>query len=673
MTGIRIRLSLALVTALVAALAFLSLRTAERAEALLAPELAAKAEAVARSVAGLVALAEGVGIPLDRLEGIGAHLDARLAANPDLAWIALVDAAGRPIAAAGQPSGTPGALVPVAPLGGSPGVAVAVDLDPAFARGVVFGLWIDLAVVIVVTALVAVELLYISFGAGLYGAIVGLDQRLRSILRGDLRQHPPVGDAAAAGQAGGAFLTVAGAIDARIARMSDRLVAAFGEVQRAGDAARRQTLEALQRRYRLGEGTGEASAQVIAVRAPLFVFMFAEELSRPFLPLLIERRAAGADWIDPALVIGLPMMVFLAIVALSQPVLGPLTERAGHRRSLLAGALLGAAGHAATAVAPDLLWLTAARAVTAVGFALVFVAAQGFVLGVATGGQRARGMAVFIGAILVAGLCGPPIGGILADRIGMEATFLLAAMLAAVSAGLAALALAPGGRGGGDAAPALRLRDVTAALAQPRLAALLVLCAFPAKAALVALCFFLTPLQLAALGQDQATTGRMLMIYPLAMVLLVPVFAGLADRPNRQAALVGLGGLVAGGGAMVMLVAPEGLAAHGAMLLLFGLGQAMSIAAQSALVGVLGRDVRRSPAGGEGVSETAVYGVFRLVERLGSAAGPLVAGVLLAAYGFGPAAAMIGAGVIAGALVFLGVMAAGGGTLRPPAPAQTGR
>lgn len=638
MNRIQIRLSVALVAVLLAALAFLSLRTAERAETLLLPEISAKAETVARSVAGLVVRAEDVGIPLDRLVGLDAYLQRLIDGNPDLAFIGLVDADGRVLYGAGTESSASGARVPLDAAGSAPGLAVAVDLDPEFARSVVYKLWIDLAIVMVVTALVALELVYISFGVGLYGAIEGVEQRLQAIQRGDLRRHEPVAG-------GSTFGAIAARLDQRLNAVADRLRSLSETVRAAGDAARARLLEAIRARYRLGEVFGDAPVSVIAIRAPLFVFMFAEELTRPFLPIFIQRLASPIPGLSPTLVISLPMVVFLAIVALAQPVLGTVTERAGRRRSLMLGAALGAAGYVATAYAFDLLGLTLARAVTAVGFALVFVAAQGFVIDATSGRQRARGMAVFIGAILVAGLCGPPIGGILADRLGMQAAFLVAGALAAASLGLAAMALPRAARGR-DSVPSIRWRDVTATLASPRLAALLFLCALPAKVVLVAFCFFLTPLQMEALGHDQAATGRMLMIYPLAMVLLVPTFASLADRPERQVLLVAGGGLVAGLGGYAVLVDAHSLYALGAMLLLLGLGQAMSIASQSALVGTLGR--RLSPA----VPESSLYGIFRLVERTGSAIGPVVAGGLLGLYGFTTATVLIGTGVAAGALLF---------------------
>jgi Na+/melibiose symporter-like transporter len=150
-----------------------------------------------------------------------------------------------------------------------------------------------------------------------------------------------------------------------------------------------------------------------------------------------------------------------------------------------------------------------------------------------------------------------------------------------------------------------------------------------------------------SLGATQSATGRMLMIYPIAMVLLVPFFASLADRWNMRAQFVALGGLVAGLSAFaVLLRAGDDFVPIAAMLLGLGLGQAISIAPLSGLVGELGREL---PAG---VSESSVYGIFRLVERTGNALGPLVAGILLGVYGFGTTVAIIGGVMAASALLF---------------------
>ncbi|MEJ8571566.1 MFS transporter [Microbaculum marinum] len=637
MNSIRIHLSFALVLVLVAVLAFVSFRTADRAEGLIVPEIGQKAETAGRSVASLVDRALDVGIPLDRLVGIEAYLENVVEHNAGLSYVAIRGATDSVLYSAGEATSLAGARVPLASPAGE-GAYVDIDLDPAYASNIVYKLWIDLAIVMVVTALVALELVYISFGVGVYGAIEGMELRLQSLRRGDLSEHTPV-------ETGSVFGELARRFDERLAMVTARFRSLLETARTRGDAALEAALARLKDRYHLGEVFGASAVTVVAIRAPLFVFMLAEELTRPFLPIYIQRLASPIAGLSPEVVISLPMVVFLAIVAMAQPILGTVTERAGRRRSLMTGAALGAAGYVATAFAYDLIGLTLARAVTAVGFAFVFVAAQGFVIDSTDTRQRARGMAVFVGAILVAGMCGPPIGGILADRIGMPATFVLAGLFAAASLVLAALSL-PRAAKVRKHVPSIHWRDFALTLGSVRLSALFFLCALPAKVILVAVCFFLVPLHVEALGNDQATIGRMLMIYPLAMVVLVPMFASFAGKVERRTALVTGGGLLAGAGGLLMLFGADNIYVIAVMLLVLGVGQALSITPQSALVGEFGAHLNGR------VSESSLYGIFRLVERVGNALGPMIAGALLGLYGFSTTVVLIGICVALGAVVF---------------------
>ncbi|WP_137390877.1 MFS transporter [Rhodoligotrophos defluvii] len=639
MHSIQLRLSAALVAVLVAALALISYQTTHRAEALLLPELERKAATVARSVGGLMGRALEVGIPVSQLRGMDEYLARILATNADFSAVTIAAPDGRKLYGAGEAVAADhrAVSVPVGPPQ-APAALVSVALDPAFAQSIIYKMWIDLAIVTVVTALVALELVYISFGAGLYGAIEGVESRVHAIGRGDLRLHPPIEEPSEFGR-------LAKRIDARLTGLNRRFAELRAKLLEQGSAAAQHALGSLQQRFRLGETGAPQALSVIAIRAPLFVFMFAEELTRPFLPIYIEQLASPIPGLSPTLVISLPMVVFLAIVALTQPVLGGLTERYGRRRSLLCGAAFGVAGYCASAFATDLLGLTLARALSAIGFALVFVGAQGFVIDNTSASQRARGMAVFIGAILVAGLCGPPIGGIIADRIGIKAAFLIAGAFAGASLLMALICLPPA-PGRAAAGPPIRARDFAATLRSPRLTVLFFCCAMPAKILLVALCFFLVPLHMKDLGQDQASIGRMLMIYPLLMVLLVPTFASLADRWDRRTAFVVGGALIAGLGCLLVLLDEKSLLVIGATLACLGIGQAVSIASQSALVGEYGKQLAQP------VGDGALYGIFRLVERTGNALGPVIAGFLLGLYGFATTVVLIGLMVAAGALIF---------------------
>ncbi|MDF2233945.1 MFS transporter [Albimonas sp. CAU 1670] len=652
MRSLRVRLSAALLAALMVALVAISFETVRRAEAVLSPEIERKAVTLADSSAALIGKALALGIPAEKLHGLDEHFARLVAANDDVAWIALEGPDGAPLRivfAEGEEQTSGGDLVsrPVPRAGpDAPAYTVTVGLDPAFAREVVSTLWIDLAIVMFVTAVVALELIYVGFGDGLYAAIEGVERRLHNISRGDLRSHQPV-------EARGEFGALARALDGRI----ERVHAAYAQIRdravESGDRAARQALEMLQDRFGLGQMLGAGGAgKVMAVRAPLFVFMLAEELTRPFLPVHVRALAQAAQGegalagMDPAFVAALPMMAFLAVVAICQPLLGGVTERIGRRRSLAVGGAVGLVGYAASAFADGLAVFAALRALTGFGFAMVFVGAQGYVIDATEPAQRSSGMAVFISAILVAGVCGPPIGGILVDRAGVPGTFLVAGLFAGLSLLLAWLVMPKAGpvRAGG---PAIRWREFGRVVASPSLAALFFLCAMPAKIILVAFCFFLVPLQLEALGSTQAATGRMLMIYPIVMVLLVPACAKLADRWQARAGFVAAGGLVAGASAFALAGGGAQEPARIAVMLLgLGLGQAISIAALSGLVGDYGRRHAHE------VTEGSVYGIFRLVERTGNALGPPVAGALLGLYGFAGAAMIVGGAVMACALAF---------------------
>src|SRR6185436_20012754 len=80
------------------------------------------------------------------------------------------------------------------------------------------------------------------------------------------------------------------------------------------------------------------------------------------------------------------------------------------------------------------------------------------------------------------------------------------------------------------------------------------------------------------------------------------------------------------------------------VVFLLGLGQALSIAAQSALVAEHCQEEIKI------YGHDAVYGVYRLLERLGNALGPLLASLLVVFWGY--KGAFVG---ISGLVLFCGI------------------
>ncbi|MEO1194110.1 MAG: MFS transporter [Pseudomonadota bacterium] len=645
------RLDLALLGVLsllmVAALVFVSWRALDSAERLLLPELNRKAEVVGRSVGDLLSEAVDYGIPIASVVGARPVLEDSLADNPEFSTVSILLADGSVLASVSnpeQPLGSAPIVIAVPVEAEEERVAqVMVQIPGAVVERTIRNIWLDVAVVLLASILVTFEMLVLVFSADAGRALRGLGQRLVAISRGDLRRHASV-------EAGGLFGKAAEDLDQRIAGLAERQAALKARAQQLKQHALSARLGDLEARFRIGQVRDEPPPKLAALRAPLFLFFFAEELTRPFLPAFTASLVSPIEGLSRELVISLPIVLFMAIVAILQPVLNGPTERLGRGRALRIGAVLAVIGFTGAAFGTDLLQFLLFRAMTAIGYALVFVSAQGAIIDVTERQNRARGLATLVGAIFVAALCGPPVGGILADRLGERETFMVSAVLALLAIVAARFAMPnepKRDRLAGSSPPSLSA--FFAILRTPALAALLVGCALPAKLILAALVFFLVPLTMADEGFDQAAIGRVLTLYALAMIVLVPLVSRISDRLGRQPNFVLLGAFLSATSVAHPLIweAPWGEAA---MVFQLGIAQALSITPQSALVGELGR--RYLPH----ISEGMVYGVFRLVERSGNAIGPALAAFFLGAYGLQVALIAVGLVSALGALAYLAAL-----------------
>nr|WP_308506838.1 MFS transporter [Pseudoduganella ginsengisoli] len=393
--------------------------------------------------------------------------------------------------------------------------------------------------------------------------------------------------------------------------------------------------------------------RVVLVRVLSFLFMFAEMLSRSFLP--VYAASLPAPGLDSGMRASLPITAFLLGVALTMPFAGAWSDRLGRRSSYIAGALTVMAGLAVTGLVPDYLALVVARAVTGAGYAVMFMACQGYVFDHTDSSNRGKGMALFVGAIMVAEICSPAVGGILADRVGYRMVFLLGAMVALGAAALAAVVLratqnperaaAPAGNSAAPL-PGASFALVSRLARNRRFVALSFLSGMPAKFLYSGFLIFLVPVLLSTLGHSKSEIGRYTMLYGLSSLALAPVFAHLADRYNAYARLVAAGGVLTGLGLL-----PVYFGASGDFVMLgiaaLGVGQSMSISAQLVLVARVTREEARDAGTGP------IVGLFRLLERLGAAAGPLVTGMLVARYGAPQAMLALGAFALLSSLAFV--------------------
>src|SRR5690606_18914225 len=141
----------------------------------------------------------------------------------------------------------------------------------------------------------------------------------------------------------------------------------------------------------------------------------------------LERNFA---WISAEILVGLPISIYMLALAVATPISGTWVDRFGARRIFLIGLLPAIAGFVGCAFAAGVLDLLLARTASAVGYAMITIAAQGYMAQAAGRQKRTQGMSTFIGVLMAASICGTAVGGIVADRVGYRAVFLLAAIVA---------------------------------------------------------------------------------------------------------------------------------------------------------------------------------------------------------------------------------------------------
>lgn len=359
----------------------------------------------------------------------------------------------------------------------------------------------------------------------------------------------------------------------------------------------------------------------IAIRLPMFLFCVSEELSRPFLPAYAKGFASSVPWLSADLVISLPVTLFMLAWAFAQPVGATLSERIGRRKAFFLGAAVAGMGYIFTSRVSNLGELLGWRFVTAIGYGLVFIAAHGAVVDRTRLHERASGMAMLVGAILAAGVCGPILGGLLADKIGYRETYAVSAALVIISSLIFAIFVRrPIAETPSDkvhATSVLLDSRARSLLRNTRFIQLMLLSAIPTKIAATSILFCLVPLLMAATQSTSSDIGRVQMLYYLAFILLMPPVSMVADRTQRPLQLVVLGGVLTLVALFPVVYSETSVIAIAIAIALFGFAQSMIGSPQLTIVS--------SAAIEGGAPETVGIAWYRLIERLGGALGPILA------------------------------------------------
>ena len=618
------------------AVAFVSHSALRSFEAELRPELEREASVVGEIGARTLQRAIELGVPFGSLSGVDEYLVSLLTAQQGLSYVLLADAAGQTIASAGGGVGSFSGL-PVGTLSPQRGGALMRQLGdsydaalPILEDGRIVG-WIhvgisrarldsvladmrwDVLIVLLVVLLATSEFLRFSLFRTV-SAPVDLVSRLQARLAtGDWTTRAQDNIVSEAGQ-------VVRQLNVLVRRMNDRWDR-LRWMATQSDAALRAgaVLDGVRQRLRFGLasvqdglGTGAASG-----RLPLFLFVFAEQLSTSFNPIYALELAGGQGGIMGA---ALPIVAFVAAVALFTPLGGTVVARRGPRDAMLIGLVPAALGHVGAAFCTDLTTFAIARGICGAGYAVVTIACQVHLAQEAPKGRVARSLGGFTAAVMTGAVCGTAIGAVLADRVGFRMTLTLSMALVLVTALLVWRTFVAGGVS--EQKPMGLWRSVRAAFAEPRFVLLVLFAAIPAKVLLGGFIFFLAPLELRELGLSQAAIGRNVMLYGLCMLPAIVFGAWLTDRTGRGGLIITLAGVLNG----LALLLPLWLEKDTALPLAIigtGLAQGLASAPMLAIIPTLS-SILGAP------SSAVMLSFLRLGERFGSVIGPPAAAALFA-------------------------------------------
>jgi MFS transporter, DHA1 family, multidrug resistance protein len=352
--------------------------------------------------------------------------------------------------------------------------------------------------------------------------------------------------------------------------------------------------------------TFQDRASLLVVYATVFVYFLGFHALLPIItPYAISLGASVG-------VAGLIAGAYSAVNLVGNLGAGYWTDRLGRKMPLVVGLVVVGIALLAYPLATDpqtLFWL---RIVHGLGAALVAPASLSYIGDASVPGQRARAMAVYGASIGLTTLIGPPLAGILKDRIGYAPVFIALAVLTLIVA-VPAYALTREILPGAARSQGGQVRQI---LGRHRL--------FVAYAATFCLLFSLgtlivfAPLAGEALGFSSVRVGLVFAAFALAAILVQVLPVGrLSDRWGREPLI--MAGLLLLGGALLLLPGLRHWGTWLAVMFLYGTGFGLMFPAMTALIADETEPQTRGTASG----------VFTAVFSLGASVGTGSAGAMV--------------------------------------------
>ena len=374
------------------------------------------------------------------------------------------------------------------------------------------------------------------------------------------------------------------------------------------------------------KGLRDLPPEVRALVGVAFMVALGFGLVLPAIPLFAREFGVGKT------AAGAVISAFAFMRLIAAPFVGRLVNAAGERRVLATGIAIVAVSSLLSGLAQAYWQLLVLRGVGGLGSIMFSVSAASLLIRVTPSHQRGRAQGVWAGSFLVGSIAGPAVGTIASFSLRLPFFLYAATLIGAGAIGLNALRSSELAAKG--VAPAEPLPLTTALRDRAYLGALVA--SFAGSFAIVGARVSLIPQFMTDrlhLGAAWVYTA-FLVVSVVSGALLLP-FGRIADTRGRRPVL--MGGLVLGAAAYLVLVGID------ARVTLF-------VAVAVALLGVAGAADSVAPGAvlGDVVGSRGgtVVAAYQMAGDVGSVLGPLLAGAVADAAGYGPAFAVAAAGAL---------------------------
>ncbi len=324
----------------------------------------------------------------------------------------------------------------------------------------------------------------------------------------------------------------------------------------------------------------------------------------PLLPLYVKDMGATGIWL------GIIVAAYFASNSIATPIAGRLSDRRGRKIFLTVGLVAYSLVSLGYVFAHTPAHLALVRLVQGLAGAVTIPIAMAYLGDLAPEGEEGKWMG-YANATFFGGFgFGPLMGGILTEHFGMTVTFLTMGGLNLLAATIAFLFLPEAARREAkeDMPPLLSFKEFSSGVVKGLFSFRLVQALGTGGIAA-----FL-PIFAASLGMSTSLIGILLTVNILSVTVATPLGGFIADRFSRKTLTI-LGGIL-GAVLMVAIVLAGNFVQLLVVLLIQGIGTALSMPAATALVVEEGRKF--------GMGTT--MSVFYLAMGIGMALGPIISG-----------------------------------------------